>query len=80
MELCEVGLRDGLRAFHPDGGVYTWWDYRRRGFENGDKGLRIDHHLLSEPALKVCTGVEVDRAARAGKKPSDHAPVIATLE
>ncbi len=79
MGLCETGLEDGLRKFHPQGGVYTWWDYRRRGFENGDRGLRIDHHLLSGPAMAACTGVEVDREARAGKKPSDHAPVIATF-
>ena len=78
-DLIELGLKDGLRAFHPKGHVYTWWDYRRRGFENGDRGLRIDHHLLSPPALEACTGVEVDREARAGKKPSDHAPVVASF-
>ena len=78
--LMETGLQDSLRSFHPDGGVYTWWDYRRRGFERGDKGLRIDHILMSPPALAACTGVEVDRDMRAGPKPSDHAPVIATME
>jgi len=78
-ELMAVGLEDSLRRFHPDGGVYTWWDYRRGGFEKGDRGLRIDHLLLSPPAMAACTGVEVDREARAGKKPSDHAPVVATL-
>ena len=78
--LCDVGLTDSLRTFHPEGGVYTWWDYRRRGFERGNMGLRIDHLLLSPPAMEVCTGAEVDTEARAGKKPSDHAPVIVTLE
>ena len=43
-------------------------------------GLRIDHILMSPPALEACLGVEVDRDARGGQKPSDHAPVIATLE
>jgi len=79
-QLMDTGLQDSLRAFHPDGGVYTWWDFRRRGFERGDKGLRIDHLLMSPPALAACTGVEVDRDMRAGLKPSDHAPVVATLE
>jgi len=79
-DLCEIGLQDGLRPFHPEGGVYTWWDYRRRGFEKGNRGLRIDHHLLSPSAMACCSGVEVDFEARAGIRPSDHAPVIATLE
>jgi len=77
--LMETGLQDSLRKFHPEGGVYTWWDYRRGGFEKGNKGLRIDHMLMSPPALEACTAVEVDREMRAGKKPSDHAPVMATL-
>ncbi|HED65040.1 MAG TPA: exodeoxyribonuclease III [Planctomycetes bacterium] len=79
-ELMELGLEDSLRRFHPDGGVFTWWDFRTRGFERGDRGLRIDHLLMSPPAMEACTGVEVDREARAGEKPSDHAPVVATLE
>jgi len=74
------GLADSFRAFHEEGGHYTWWDFRTRGFERGNRGLRIDHLLLSRPALEACTGVEIDREARAGEKPSDHAPVVATLE
>ena len=78
--LCELGLVDALRDHHDDGGIYTWWDYRTRGFERGNRGLRIDHLLMSPPALAACSGVEVDREARAKPKPSDHAPVVATLE
>jgi exodeoxyribonuclease-3 len=77
--LLELGLQDGLRHFHPQGGVYTWWDYYTRAFERGNKGLRIDYLLLSPPALAACTSIEVDLAARGGPKPSDHAPVVATL-
>lgn len=73
------GLRDALRWFDQEDDVYTWWDFRTRGFERG-AGLRIDHLLMSPPALAACRGVEVDLEARAGEKPSDHAPVIATLE
>lgn len=72
------GLRDAFRRFHEEGGHYTWWDYRTRGFRRGE-GLRIDHFLLSEPALAACTGVEIDTRARGGEKPSDHAPVIASF-
>ena len=75
-----VGYHDALRRFHPDGSVYTWWDYRTRAFERGNKGLRIDYLLLSPPAAAACRGVEVDLAARAGIKPSDHAPVVATFD
>jgi exodeoxyribonuclease-3 len=77
--LFALGLEDALRRFHPEGKVYTWWDYYTRAFERGDKGLRIDYLLLSPPALAACGAVEVDRAARGGIKPSDHAPLVATL-
>ena len=74
-----AGYRDALRKFTQEGGHYTWWDYRRRGFERGNRGLRIDHVLMSPPALEACTAFDVDVDARRGPKPSDHAPVIATL-
>jgi exodeoxyribonuclease-3 len=77
--VLDVGLIDGLRRFHPEGGVYTWWDYRTRAFERGNKGLRIDYLLLSPPALAECTALDVDRGPRAGAKPSDHAPLLATF-
>ncbi|HEX6883176.1 MAG TPA: exodeoxyribonuclease III [Planctomycetota bacterium] len=78
--LLGLGLEDGLRHFHPEGRVYTWWDYYTRAFERGNKGLRIDYLLFSPRAQEACTAVEVDLAARAGPRPSDHAPVVATLE
>ena len=77
--LMDVGLTDALRHFTDEGEIYTWWDFRTRGFQRGNRGLRIDHFLMSDPALATCTGVEVDLDARGGTKPSDHAPVIATL-
>jgi exodeoxyribonuclease-3 len=76
--VMEPGLVDAYRRFHEESGHYTWWDYRTRGFQKGE-GLRIDHFLMSEPALATCTGIEVDTRARGGEKPSDHAPVIATF-
>ena len=77
--LVEAGYRDALRRFHDETGIFTWWDYRRRGFERGNRGLRIDHLLMSAPALERCEDVWVDVEMRAGTKPSDHAPVIATF-
>jgi exodeoxyribonuclease-3 len=77
-KVMEPGLVDAFRQFQEEGGHYTWWDFRTRGFA-GDRGLRIDHFLMSPPALAACSGVEIDKAARGGEKPSDHAPVLATL-
>ncbi len=77
-ELLDCGLFDPLRKFTDSSGFYTWWDFRTRGFER-NRGLRIDHFLLSRPALDACVGLEVDLAPRGGEKPSDHAPVIATF-
>ncbi len=45
-----------------------------------NQGLRIDHFLMTPAAMESCTGIVVDTAARAGRSPSDHAPVIATFE
>src|SRR5690606_37370615 len=73
------GLHDALRKHHTGGGLYTWWDLRTRGFERND-GLRIDHFLVSAPALERCTDVEIHTAMRAGRAPSDHVPLIATFD
>jgi exodeoxyribonuclease-3 len=80
-KVMQPGYVDAFREFHEEGGQYTWWDFRTRAFRMGrrNNGLRIDHFLLSAPAMASCTGVEVDLEARDGEKPSDHAPVIATL-
>lgn len=73
------GLSDALRLHRQEGGLYTWWDYRAGAFHRG-WGLRIDHILLSQPLVKRCTAVEIDRNERKGEKPSDHVPVVATIE
>ena len=79
-DVMGVGLKDALRKFTDEGGIYTWWDYRTRGFERGNRGLRIDHFLLSASALDACSALEVDLDARRGPRPSDHAPVVTTLD
>ncbi len=76
--MTDHGLVDLLRAKHPDEPHYTWWDYREGGFRK-NKGLRIDHLLVTADLVERCTSIVVDRDAREGKLPSDHAPVIATF-
>jgi exodeoxyribonuclease-3 len=77
--LTAWGLHDVLRAHHPDGGVYSYWDYRMLGFQKNN-GLRIDHILATAPLARLCSAASVDREERKGKLPSDHAPVIATFD
>jgi exodeoxyribonuclease III len=73
------GLEDALRLRHPEAGLFTWWDYRAGAFHRG-WGLRIDHILISKPLIDRCGAVEIHRDERKGMKPSDHAPVIISLE
>lgn len=71
----DFGLVDVFRPFHPDGRVYSWWDYRGGGFERGN-GLRIDHVYATARLARRSIGAIVDREERKGKLPSDHAPVV----
>jgi exodeoxyribonuclease III len=77
-ELVGFGLVDVFRQHHPDGGVYSWWDYRGVAFFK-NRGLRIDHILATAPLAARCTACRIDRDARKGQDASDHAPVIAEL-
>jgi len=74
-QLASIGLHDVVRPFHPDGGVFSWWDYRGRGFERGN-GLRIDHIYCTPRLAERTIGAVVDREERGRKSPSDHAPVV----
>jgi len=76
--LLAFGLQDAQRIHEPEAQHFSWWDYRRLAFPKND-GLRIDLHLVTQAAAARCVSVEIDREARKGKKPSDHAPVILTL-
>jgi len=77
--LLSWGLQDVMRKHHPDGGPYTYWDYRMLGFQKGN-GIRIDHILATAPLAAICTSAEVDREERKGKQPSDHAPAYALFD
>lgn len=74
--LCEFGLVDTLRLHSEAGGLYSWWDYRALGFPR-NLGLRIDLLLASSALAARCTAASIDREARKGPLPSDHAPVLA---
>ena len=75
-ELCAAGLEDTLRLHHPEGGIFTWWDYRMLSFPK-NLGLRIDAVLASNSLAQRCVASGVDREMRKGKEPSDHAPIWA---
>jgi exodeoxyribonuclease-3 len=77
-EVAAFGLEDLVRPFFPRGGVYTWWDYRARGFER-NHGLRIDHVFGTSKVAARCIGAIVDREERVGKGASDHAPLMVEL-
>lgn len=77
-EIFDFGLVDLFRKHHPDGGVYSWWDYRGVSFFK-DQGLRIDYILATQPIAERCVACTIDRNARKGQDASDHAPVIATF-
>jgi exodeoxyribonuclease III len=75
--LLELGLCDSFRLFEQPEKSFSWWDYRMLGYQK-NRGLRIDHILVSESLKSEVKGCTIDRAPRKWKQPSDHAPV--TLE
>ena len=78
-ELQALGLRDVVRDRWPDERVFTYWDYRA-GMFHRDLGMRIDLVLAARPVAERVQAAWVDRKARKGKGPSDHAPVVVDLD
>ena len=78
-ELEGLGLRDIVRERWPDERVFTYWDYRA-GMFHQDLGMRIDLVLAGAPVAERVKAAWIDRHARKGKGPSDHAPVIVDLD
>jgi exodeoxyribonuclease-3 len=72
------GLTDAVRAVHPHGAVYTFWDYQAGAWQR-DSGLRIDHALLSPTLAERLVAAAPDREERALPQPSDHVPVVVEL-
>ncbi|HVS99851.1 MAG TPA: exodeoxyribonuclease III [Solirubrobacterales bacterium] len=77
--LRALGLRDVIRDRWPGERVFTYWDYRA-GMFHRDLGMRIDLVLAAAPVADRVRAAWVDRKARKGKGPSDHAPVIVDLD
>ena len=73
-----LGLTDSFRLFEQPEKSYSWWDYREFAFRR-NRGLRIDHILISEALKAHATRCVIDRAPRKNERPSDHAPVVLTL-
>jgi exodeoxyribonuclease-3 len=76
--LLDQGWTDAIRACHPTGPVYTFWDYKRDRWAR-DAGLRLDHLLLSADLTKRLLNAGVDRTVRGEAGASDHAPAWAVL-
>jgi exodeoxyribonuclease-3 len=76
--LLAQGWTDALRTVHPGERIFTFWDYWRNAWGR-DAGLRIDHLLLNPVAAKRLADAQVDTAARALEKASDHAPTWVEL-
>lgn len=75
----ELGLSDSFRQFEQEEQSYSWWDYRAAAFRR-NRGLRIDHVLLSKPLQALCQRSVIDIEPRKSERPSDHAPVWVELD
>ena len=73
------GLSDAFRLCYQQDQLFTWWDYRAGNFHK-HMGLRIDLVLVSKSLAERVSGALVDRNARKGKQPSDHAPVLVDID
>ncbi len=76
--LLVLGLVDAFRLFEQPEKSYSWWDYREMAFRR-NKGLRIDHILVSQSLREQVASCTIDRQPRKNERPSDHAPVIVEL-
>lgn len=76
--LLNTGFKDAFRLFNQPEKSFSWWDYRQLAFQR-NRGLRIDHILLSHELAPYCTRCTIDRTPRKWQQPSDHTPVIAEL-
>lgn len=77
--LIELGLADAFRQFEQPEKSFSWWDYRQFSFRR-NAGVRIDHVLLSTDLTPLCAACVIDKEPRRNEQPSDHTPVVATLE
>ena len=77
--LLGLGMHDAFRLFEQPPKSWSWWDYRNLAFRK-NQGLRIDHILVSAALKGRVTACEIDKLPRKNERPSDHAPVIVTID
>lgn len=77
--LLWLGLTDAVRALQPAGAAFTFWDYQAGAWPR-DRGLRIDHALLSPELAERLLAAGADRAERGREQPSDHVPVTIEID
>jgi exodeoxyribonuclease-3 len=77
--LLDLGLVDAFRLFEQPEKSFSWWDYREMGFRR-NRGLRIDHILVSPALRESVQSCVIDKAPRKNERPSDHTPVVLTLD
>ena len=78
--VCSWGLTDLLRRFHPEAGVYTFFDYRVKDALSRNIGWRIDHILANAALAGTARDCFVETAPRGWERPSDHTPLVADFE
>jgi exodeoxyribonuclease-3 len=76
--LIDLGMCDAYRMFDQAEKSYSWWDYREFAFRR-NRGLRIDHILVSNSLTSNVQACVIDKAPRKNERPSDHTPVVVTL-
>ena len=76
--LLALGLTDAFRMFEQPEKSYSWWDYRDFGFRR-NRGLRIDHILVSDALKPLVSACVIDKQPRKNERPSDHTPVVVDL-
>ena len=76
--LIDLGTHDAFRLFEQPEKSYSWWDYREFAFRR-NRGLRIDHILVSDALKASVQACVIDKAPRKNERPSDHTPVVVTL-
>jgi exodeoxyribonuclease-3 len=77
--LLDWGLTDSFRLLHDEDKLFTWWDYRAGDFHQ-HRGMRIDLILVTKRLAERVRYTLIDRFARKGKLPSDHAPLLIDLD
>jgi exodeoxyribonuclease-3 len=76
--LIDLGLTDAFRMFEQPEKSYSWWDYREFAFRR-NRGLRIDHILVSEALKPGVASCVIDKLPRKNERPSDHVPVTVEI-